>query len=93
MRYCTLLDLHVVTNNSSGPSLDENVRQGGATQDCSFHSVLAISKTGLTSAVYGFTLQGISQQQPDGRYTENKVLGRCGGSDKWGAQNVRAVLG
>ena len=62
--------------------MDENVHQGGATQDCSFHSVLAISKTGVTSAVYGFTLQGISQEQPDGTYTESKVLARCGGSDE-----------
>ena len=36
-------------------------------------------KAGVTSAVCGFTLRGISQQQPDGRYTESKALGGCRG--------------
>lgn len=48
------------------------------------------TKAGVTAAIYGFTLQGISQEEPDGRDTESKGFGgRVGGS----AQSVRALPG
>ena len=44
-------------------------------QFAGFHSMGGSKKPGVVSAIYGFTLSGITHEQPDGRDTKEQVMG------------------